>query len=141
MFSQMTSQMASLESRLTDVQHQSTRSISKQKAQYESKLKAQRANIRATEIMNSNIKHEIVELKKTNVALRRKADQLVAASNRLKSDLHAMRDNITTVAEFIDKTVDASTSMLENASEVKVLAELAEHDEIQSKELVHQRRL
>jgi len=140
-FTAMGSQMAALEARMTDVQQEGALAVSKQKAQYEEKLKKQRAEAHATELVNAHTTNEIEELRKSNADVRKKAEKLAQAGNKLKSDIQGIQANITTAAEFIDKTLAASEEMFENAGELKVLTELAEQDGIQSKAVAHQKRL
>merc|ERR1711957_939829 len=95
----------------------------------------------ATELVNARTTAEIEALRKSNAELRKKADKFTHASNKLKSDIQGMQANITTAAEFIDKTLEASEDMLQNAGELKVLSELAEQDASQAKDAAHQKRL
>ena len=44
------------------------------------------------------------------------ADMLAQAGNKLKSDIQGMQDNITTAAEFIDKTLEALEEMVQKFS-------------------------
>jgi hypothetical protein len=104
-------------------------------------LKVQRGEAQATELINAGVVEEIDELRKSNALLRKKADKLAQASNKVKSDIQAMQGNITTAAEFIEKTLTASVAMLDNSTELTVLAELAEQDDMQAKVLNHKNRL
>jgi len=139
-FSAMSSQMVALEARLAEVQHQGAQAVQEQKSKFEAKLKVQRGEAHATELINAGVVVEIDELRKSNALLRKKADKLAQASNKVKSDIQAMQGNITTAAEFIEKTLTASEA-LENSTELTVLAELAEQDGIQASALNHQRHL
>merc|ERR1711957_203358 len=95
----------------------------------------------ATELVNARTTAEIEALRQSSTELRKKADKFTHASNKLKSDIQSMQANITTAAEFIDKTLEASEDMLQNAGELKVLSELAEQDASQAKDAAHQKRL
>jgi hypothetical protein len=78
---------------------------------------------------------------KSNALRRKKADKPAQASNKVKSDIQAMQGNSTTAAEFIEKTLTASVAMLDNSTELTVLAELAEQEDMQAKVLNHKNRL
>ena len=79
-FTAMSSQMAALESRMAEVQQQSASALSKQKAQYEAKLKVQRADAHATELVNARTTSEIDALRQSSAELRKKADKLAQAA-------------------------------------------------------------
>jgi hypothetical protein len=126
-FSAMKSTVAALSKRLADEQQQSVSDLRKLKAEYELRLKVNTANTSRVEKDNLQIASRVEEVDKSNNVLRRRASTLVKANEVLKMELDALSSNLSLAQEFVQEGLAASKT---NGSEVQILAELTELDEV-----------
>lgn len=140
-FTAMSSQLAALETRLAEVQHQSALAVSKQKALYESKLKSQAAEIHAVEALNAQLTKKNDDILKSNSLLRKKATTLADVCNNLQKDLEILQTNVSVAAEFMRNAIGETDTMLHNSTELAVLDELAEQEKAESNANAYRDRL
>jgi hypothetical protein len=140
-FTAMSSQLAALETRLAEVQHQSALAVSKQKALYESKLKSQANEIHAVEGLNAQLTKKNDDIQKSNSLLRKKATTLADVCNNLQRDLEILQTNVSVAAEFMRNAIGETDNMLHNSTELAVLDELAEQEKAESSANAYRDRL
>jgi hypothetical protein len=124
-FSTLKSTVATLEKRLAEDQKRSARALRQLKMEYELKLRKSEKDNSRVEHDNSQIASRVTELKQSNVALRRRAAELVKANDVLKLQLNDFASNLSLAQEFAREGLLLSAA---NASEVQVLVELTELD-------------
>merc|ERR1719329_2043805 len=122
----MKSKVEALEKRLAEEHQQRVKDFMKLKDAYEQKLKADKRNTSRVERDNFEIASRLEKVKKSNGAFRQQATGLVKANKLLTIQLEAFSSNLSLAQEFVQEGLAASAS---NASDVQVLAELAELDE------------
>jgi hypothetical protein len=126
-FSAMKSTVAALSKRLADEQKQSVSALRKLKDEYELKLQISQKNNSRVENDNLQIASRVEEVETSNNVLRRRASKFVKANELLKIQLEALSYNLSLAQEFVQEGLTASKT---NGSEVQVLAELMELDEV-----------
>jgi len=127
--------MSELEGRLAEAQNQSIYEVSSQRAEYEAKLREQQAESHTTELKNAELAVKIHELRKANARRRADAESLTNETNTLKLDIQDLRENLTSVADYINES--SQLLNFRNAKELAVLSTLADQDD----SLAHQKLL
>ena len=144
-FTETSPRLSALEARLAEVQNQGAEAPAKQKAQYAVKLKAHRDDSHVTRLLNARIASEIDDLRRSNCFLRKKAESLLSRqqTETPEYEIRSQKKCIATLRwlQSLSTNAGASHSVLENATEMKVLAELSDQDEVQVKAMNHEKRL
>lgn len=137
-FSAMKAKVEALEHRLSDVQKENIAAIGEKKQQYEQYLSEQQRENNEVKFANKRIRDEIQNVKRSNAVLRNKSHALLKKNQDLRTELGAIRANLTLAQEFLQEGLNATGKQ---APELEVLAELAEKDEQRAKTMEKQARL
>jgi len=130
-----------LEDHLNDTQSQEKQMIEGLKDKLEANLTAQDDLNNRTATDNANLKADIDGLNKDIMNLRARSTSLKKYNGNLVSDFNALKDNITTVAEFTMQAITKSEEMLGSAPELVVLSDLAQKDAKASQDREHTNHL
>eukprot|EP00927_Polykrikos_kofoidii_P012222 TRINITY_DN1525_c0_g1_i1.p1 TRINITY_DN1525_c0_g1~~TRINITY_DN1525_c0_g1_i1.p1 ORF type:complete len:389 (+),score=63.27 TRINITY_DN1525_c0_g1_i1:77-1168(+) len=126
-FAAMKLRVAELRKHLAGKQRKSIAALQEIKAIYDRKLDLQMKNNSGVQRRNLLIASRTQLVQKKNVGLRLRAMNLMKANDVLRSQLDVLSSNLSLAQEFAQEGLAGSTT---NASEIQVLSELAEQDEV-----------
>jgi len=140
LYATINSQIEVLVSHLADTQKQHHDVLSKQRHQYEEKLRSQRVENERLEQNNSAIVEELEKFRKTNAEIRKKAAALTKVNEALVTDLEILQENLSTADESVANALGTYEKDLK-APSLSVLANFADEDAANGKALAHKKQM
>jgi len=137
-FNAMSSKVNALAARLERIKLEGVLALKMRKEEYERRLKDQASATRAIKSANAELSASIGRFRMHISALRVFAEGLQRENAHLAADLQRINSNMSIALEFADGTLAADYN---NASEVQILAELAEKDAKEAEARDHQMQL
>jgi len=138
-FEALKSQVSSLQEHIAQVKRERDAEMESLKVELDEKLSIQKAENHALQQSNAGRASKISHLKASSAALRTRAAKLEEAISLKRSEFEAMLENMTIAVTFAHTALLAHGT--KDASELKVLKELAEQDAEQAAMTAHKQRL
>jgi len=128
-----------LQEKLRAFQEEQAAKIANKRATYEHNLTALQKEIRTTEAANAVISDKIDHRKHDNQALLQHAHALSSDNDALRADLAALRLNLSSAVEFVERALDGANDT--EAEELRVIRDLEARHEANSANREHRERL
>eukprot|EP00448_Togula_jolla_P007944 CAMPEP_0170593236 /NCGR_PEP_ID=MMETSP0224-20130122/13340_1 /TAXON_ID=285029 /ORGANISM="Togula jolla, Strain CCCM 725" /LENGTH=639 /DNA_ID=CAMNT_0010917175 /DNA_START=95 /DNA_END=2014 /DNA_ORIENTATION=- len=135
----LSDEVGRLEEKLRAFQEEHKASLANKRAEYERNLTALQRQIRKTETTNAAITNETDHMKHYNQALLQHARDLSSDNDALRADLGALRLNLSSAVEFVERALDGANDT--EAEELRVIRDLEARHEANSANREHQKRL
>mmetsp|Transcript_50123 Transcript_50123/g.108907 ORF Transcript_50123/g.108907 Transcript_50123/m.108907 type:complete len:330 (+) Transcript_50123:85-1074(+) len=135
----LSDEVGRLEEKLRAFQEEHKASLANKRAEYERNLTALQRQIRKTETTNAAITNETDHMKHYNQALLQHARDLSSDNDALRADLGALRLNLSSAVEFVERALDGANDT--EAEELRVIRDLEARHEANSANREHRERL